>query len=434
MLFSGRSISPHFTVPFFFFLVVRFVYIFSMLIKKKFYLQFGGPAAPAVVSTGNSSDELARQNASTGSSDVDPSSSEQSADTVIYVGPADDAATDGEHPPVYIPSLNSGDNRCAMGKALRGSGAEIRPGTKMKHSSPAKSLTSHKTTEEKASGSPLHKCRDNKSGISSSKSSPVRTLNNRVALKSNLDSQGNKAVSSNSVQASRHEEQWIDGPRISKQKVAEARNILLKEHIKKETWIDGPMQKPARPVNNPAACAYGFMDSHKKSMIRKWVENQTVQLKQNLVTTAVARVESSSGIQRSSEPTKDDYKELTTFKTCNDYEEVNERQVEGASDVQKHEKMFSEETPKPQNVTVSTAVIKQTNVCLKEMKKEDQDVAGAICAESSESSEEEKLPPPPLPLILRYGKDIKLGRYRGYEFTICQQGITCFCSLVAVPF
>lgn len=59
-----------------------------------------------------------------GSSDgPDPSSSDLSADTVIYLGPSDDA-TDGEHPPVYIPSMNSGDNRCAMNKALKGSGAE----------------------------------------------------------------------------------------------------------------------------------------------------------------------------------------------------------------------------------------------------------------------------------------------------------------------
>ena len=31
------------------------------------------------------------------------------------MGPIDDA-TDGEHPPVYLPSLNSGDNRCSMVK------------------------------------------------------------------------------------------------------------------------------------------------------------------------------------------------------------------------------------------------------------------------------------------------------------------------------
>lgn len=56
-----------------------------------------------------------------GSSDgPDPSSSDLSADTVIYMGPSDDA-TDGEHPPVYIPSMNSVDNRCTINKALKGS-------------------------------------------------------------------------------------------------------------------------------------------------------------------------------------------------------------------------------------------------------------------------------------------------------------------------
>lgn len=63
---------------------------------------------------------------STGSSagsGADPSSSELSADTVIYMGPSDDA-TDGEHPPVYLPSLSSGDNRGVMSKALKGSGIE----------------------------------------------------------------------------------------------------------------------------------------------------------------------------------------------------------------------------------------------------------------------------------------------------------------------
>lgn len=337
-----------------------------------------------MVSTGSSSDEIARQNASTGSSDFDPSSSEQSADTVIYVGPTDDTATDGEHPPVYIPSLNSGDNRCAMGKALRGSMAENHP--RAKHASPAKSLGSHKQ-DEKSSGSPLHKC--NKSGISSSKSSPVRTVGGK---KQSADP---KNVSANAVQATRSEEQWIDGPRISKQKVQEARNILLKEHIKKETWIDGPMQKTAKPC--PGNGGYGFMDSHKKTMIRKWVENQTVQLRQTL---------GSTSIHRSSEPVRDAFKEMTVFKTANDYEEVSERHVEGSSETAKPESVVNEEI-KP-GVTVSTAVIKQTSACVKEVNKE---LEGAGQGESSESSEEEKLPPPPLPLMLRYGKDISLGWY-----------------------
>lgn len=43
-----------------------------------------------------------------GSSDIDPSSSEQSCDTVIYLGPSLEDATDGEHPPIYLPSFNGG--------------------------------------------------------------------------------------------------------------------------------------------------------------------------------------------------------------------------------------------------------------------------------------------------------------------------------------
>lgn len=69
-------------------------------------------------SGGSSGEEQTRTTGT--SSEPDPSSSDLSADTVIYVGRAADDATDGEHPPVYIPSLNSGDNRCSMSKALRG--------------------------------------------------------------------------------------------------------------------------------------------------------------------------------------------------------------------------------------------------------------------------------------------------------------------------
>lgn len=61
-------------------------------------------------------------NQSGSSEGPDPSSSDLSADTVIYMGPSDDA-TDGEHPPVYLPSLSSGDNRCSM-KVLKGSAIE----------------------------------------------------------------------------------------------------------------------------------------------------------------------------------------------------------------------------------------------------------------------------------------------------------------------
>ena len=47
---------------------------------------------------------------------TDPSSSEQSCDTVIYVGPRDDEGTDAESPPVYLPALNAGDQRGVMSR------------------------------------------------------------------------------------------------------------------------------------------------------------------------------------------------------------------------------------------------------------------------------------------------------------------------------
>lgn len=81
------------------------------------------------------------------------------------------------------------------------------------------------------------------------------------------------------------QEQWIDGPRVSRSKVAEARHLLREiNHVKNhETWIDGPKTAPSPLLQGglptaPSTVSYGFMDSHKKSMIRQWVENQSSQL------------------------------------------------------------------------------------------------------------------------------------------------------------
>ncbi|XP_071056035.1 kinesin-like protein CG14535 isoform X2 [Onthophagus taurus] len=205
-------------------------------------------------SGGSSGEEAARTTGT--SSEPDPSSSDLSADTVIYVGPADDA-TDGEHPPVYIPSLNSGDNRCSMSKALRGSIAEQKPKICTKTESiqkPTPKLSSGVITKT----SPAHVVTS-----SSNKSSP-----NRVGTSAKV-----KIPQPDGLKINPSDEQWIDGPRISKSKVAEARHLMKEAcHVKKrETWIDGPMQAEA-------SAGYGYMDSHKKNMIRKWVEHQTSQI------------------------------------------------------------------------------------------------------------------------------------------------------------
>lgn len=218
------------------------------------------------------------------SSEPDPSSSDLSADTVIYVGPMDDQ-TDGEHPPVYIPHINSGDNRCVLSKALRGSAAE------QKHKS---SLS--KVVEEK---SPIHKLH------SSPKSSPLKTAaqpSSNTPKSSPVHSTTSKTtpMKKGAPKIDPSDEQWIDGPRISKSKLVEARHIIKETQSKKrETWIDGPMQESKVPLQFESVSiqpspiplqigvlgshgseniGYGYMDSHKKNMIRKWVENQTSQI------------------------------------------------------------------------------------------------------------------------------------------------------------
>ncbi|XP_074039347.1 kinesin-like protein CG14535 isoform X2 [Leptinotarsa decemlineata] len=231
--------------------------------------------------SGGSSGEDAMKTTGT-SSEPDPSSSDLSADTVIYVGPADDA-TDGEHPPVYLPSLNSGDNRCLMTKALRGSIAEQKPLQSPKQQKLEDKPTAHRT---------MRTCHSNKTSPShtnSPKASPSRI----PSLKSRIDN-------SKQSTAGCSDEQWIDGPRVSKSKIAEALHLMKEAcHVKKcETWIDGPMQDEA-PI------AYGYMDSHKKNMIRQWVEHQTIQIqKTKHPSPKIAAVRSS----------KDATKQLTQFK------------------------------------------------------------------------------------------------------------------------
>lgn len=228
------------------------------------------------------------------SSSVDPSSSEQSADTVIYVGPSDD--TDGEHPPVYLPSLTSGDNRCAMGKALRGSGLEpkaergLRPNVSRSVPASPQRLTQEATLtngshEDRSSPQRVGRA-GGKPGLGSSKSSPSRSVSRTRELTQSPRLNGTATP----------EERWIDGPRIPKSKVAEARNFHMMNKdgqqllAKKEMWVDGPLK-----LEN--GLAYGFMDLHKKNMIRKWVENQSVQ------------------IQKHKSPPR---RYVTSFKTCSD--------------------------------------------------------------------------------------------------------------------
>ncbi|XP_026804712.1 kinesin-like protein CG14535 isoform X1 [Rhopalosiphum maidis] len=189
-----------------------------------------------------------------GSSEIEPSSSEQSADTVIYVGPSEE--TDGEHPPVHIPSLSAVENRChPLNKLLREPGQ-----SKSTPSSPQRSIPI-----SAAARAPASKAAAKPNGVCSARSSPVR--NPRTS----------------STRKERPEERWIDGPRISKSRAHGARALLMSKtddgKTAGETWIDGPMHG----TSSQHANVYGFMDYHKKNMIKKWVEHQVYQVtdKQN---------------------------------------------------------------------------------------------------------------------------------------------------------
>lgn len=264
----------------------------------------------------------------------------QSCDTVIYVGPAADDATDGEHPPVYLPSLNSGDNRCSMNKALRGSAVDSAskvesPRTPRKSSKVSGSGKSpskpgkHSVTKDGSHSSP-HRTKDSHKGVSGGGgsggvSSGARTSSKYPSPSGAKISTGATPKSPKSPHVSRHgrhkgatgaaphgdtsgapgqhpggEEQWIDGPRFHRAKVYDGHKMKSYEM---ETWIDGP------------EATYGYMDDHKKSMIQKWVETQNAQV----------QPKGSEHSQRS--PKHKQYKELTQFKTVDD-EEVSPRHKE----------------------------------------------------------------------------------------------------------
>ena len=261
------------------------------------------------------------------------------------MGPGADDATDGEHPPVYLPSINSGDNRCSMKKALRGSSVELSSKLQETQKTSKKSLKASNNPSKSPSKSPKHS--NNKD---CSYSSPQRTSRDSHKNKDNSvnncvnntnvsvssprmmpkhSSDVNKTISGatpkspKSPHISKHrshktsvphtdnnnttsntnsntgpggsEELWIDGPRFHKSKVYDGHKS---KGYEMETWIDGP------------EATYGYMDDHKKVMIQKWVETQNAQV------TSSKPTENSSQNKKHSQ-----YKELTQFKQV-DEEEV----------------------------------------------------------------------------------------------------------------
>ncbi|XP_076672113.1 uncharacterized protein LOC143371115 isoform X2 [Andrena cerasifolii] len=349
-------------------------------------IKFVGGGTQGTGSGGSSGEEAARQ-----TSECDPSSSDLSADTVIYVGPSTDDATDGEHPPVYIPSLNSGDNRCAMGKALRGSAAE-RPAKIPEERSPA-----HKATKAVKSLTQTASKQTSPAHTATPKASPARKCSaTKVSSSKANDSPGSKIPVA--APSGGSDEQWIDGPRISKSKVAEARHLLKDSHHKRETWIDGPMQLTGPNTLQMHAqqhsTGYGFMDSHKKSMIRKWVENQSSQIQRSKHTGS--RVESSKVAGQSLQ-----FKELTTFKTCGGVDDDDTSLSTAESDSLKANEI--EDITEKLGVKLNLLNVKSNTDSGLDLTAspvmDDSLDKGKLDLQEDEDDDEEIVVPPPLPLI-----------------------------------
>ncbi|XP_034945741.1 uncharacterized protein [Chelonus insularis] len=337
-------------------------------------------------SSGSSGEEAARQN-----SECDPSSSDLSADTVIYVGPGAEDATDGEHPPVYLPSLNSGDNRCAMGRALRGSAVD-RPSKSSEERSPA-----HKVTKAVKSLTQTASKQTSPAHSSTPKASPARKASAcKTSSAKVTDSPTNSKIPVAATSAAGgSDEQWIDGPRISKSKVAEARHLFKDSHHKRETWIDGPMQLTSTPLvhSQQHSTGYGFMDNHKKIMIRKWVENQSSQIQR--AKHAASRSESKSGQSFGI------FKEITSFKMCDDNEDDTSLSTVGSDSLKTTD---AEDITEKVGVRLNLLNVKSNtdsglDLTASPVLDDSIDKCRGLDTQDEEDDDEEIVVPPPLPLI-----------------------------------
>ncbi|XP_064483793.1 uncharacterized protein LOC135396642 isoform X2 [Ornithodoros turicata] len=200
-----------------------------------------------------------------GSSDPEyTSSSEQSCDTVIYVGRHQDF-TDNEGPPC-IPSVSQtaptpqnspartstvtkpqeplAKNSSALATATRTPSPDVKLKTAPGGSATKSTLPRHAT----AGRSPHHQP---SSPDCQQRTHSLKKMQHKSPAK-DVTAEGAKKQS---------DEVWVDGPRFSKPRF-DTRTL---HHLQKEQWVDGPA----------ANVVYGYMDDHKKTMIERWVEEHS---------------------------------------------------------------------------------------------------------------------------------------------------------------
>ena len=223
--------------------------------------------------------------ASSSSEFTDPSSSEQSSDTVIYVGSRDDDGTDLEHPPVFLPSLNSGDHRGQMAKVLRGTSAEIKSSSTLERKRHSKSPSQSSGGTAAAGGgggtssknrmcSPTQHLQPQRLRPGSVGSTPTHSWK-MTRQQQHLLSQGRGA--GGSLPRNPKGKMPLTG-KVAGYRQPSQHMILPAPQPQQQQqppfWPPGQTYNP----NDPNMMAiYGYMDDQKISMIQQWVECQANQ-------------------------------------------------------------------------------------------------------------------------------------------------------------
>lgn len=255
----------------------------------------------------------AEDNVKSGNSDPDyTSSSEQSCDTVIYVGHLSHSEnfTDNEGPPAslpIVPKLKQSQNKSAhatdtstlerkrhnsMSKTQnsaedqrksdeKSSTLPHKSNTDTHHAATSKTNKSDKSQSapktstlssrhqpastqtfgpentahgaKSAQNSPLHTQRKTKHKTSQAKQDQGTGIDQSITVAKGSPAKTTKKQS---------DETWIDGPRFAKPKF----DSKTLHQLQKEQWVDGPPN------------IYGFMDHHKQDMIQRWIEEHSKQL------------------------------------------------------------------------------------------------------------------------------------------------------------
>ena len=326
--------------------------------------------------------------ASSSSEFTDPSSSEQSCDTVIYVGARDDDGTDLEHPPVFLPNLNSGDNRGHMAKVLRGTSAELKP----KSSTLERKRHSKSPAASNSSQNGLRMC---------SPSGQVAANNQPSRLRPG-------SVGSTPTHSWKQKQYLLNSGRGGGTGSL-PRNPKGKMPLTGRVAGYRQMPQPPPPQNfwanqqgyDPNMAVYGYMDDQKISMIQNWVDCQSnqrhvVHQQQHhkaMMQQKMVEPEPFAWLNQPQESADGDCKVLTQFKTVeSDDSAENEDQCHQSGGVIKngsnHYLAAAEVHHMPQNSLNDTIQAYTPPLSPNIIVPEDMEVVGQILDQNTDDKEE----------------------------------------------